>query len=197
MPAALPALSDLQSYVSDATSPADNVELSASLAAAKPWMAQHCKRTFVVAGTATQRRYVPTTDDVVRIHDCTTITLVTNAGVTVAPSAYQTEPLNNIDLAGVARPIEQIRLINGSSWTFGSSNSKEATVLVTATWGWPTIPDDVFQACLILAADICSNRDKRNGIVSFTDFAGIRARENPQVLTLLAAYRRAERHGIA
>lgn len=180
-------------YVGSELAGADADLLSAALLAAERAVNHHCQRRFVVAGTAVARLYVPDRADVLRIHDCTTVTAVTSDGSTVAAGDRQLEPVNALSWSGDARPYEQIRLLAGS-WV---CNSGEATVSVTATWGWAAIPAEVTEATKILVKDIVAARDTRFGIAGFTDFAGVRVRENPQVAELLRDLRRVESWGIA
>jgi len=182
-------------YVGSELAGADTDLLTSALLAAERAIGRHCQRKFVVAGvTATARLYTPTRADVLRIHDCTTVTVVTNDGTTVAAGDRQLEPVNSLSWSGDARPYEQIRLLSGS-WVRHSSG--EATVSVTATWGWSAIPPEVTEATKILVKDLVAARDTRFGIAGFTDFAGVRVRENPQVVELLRDLRRVESWGIA
>lgn len=185
--------SDLKGFVDDTTS-ANDAEYGYAVNAANTWVPQYCNRSFDVASTATARVFAATDSTVLHIYDATTVTAVTNNGATVASSEYQLEPLNGIDSAGQARPYDRIRLVSGS-WHIDGRG--EATVSVTATWGWAAVPAQVFEATLILAADLYSNRDKRYGIVTTTEFAGVRARQNPVVTDLLAPFRKASAWGIA
>lgn len=187
--------SQFKTFVKDATSTNDT-PYGWAIAAVNRWIPTHCKRSFEVAGSATQRFFVPATNDVVRISDCTTVTAVTNVGTTITSGSYQLEPLNGINSADQTVPYEQIRLLSGA-WIFGYPNPKQATIAVTATWGWAAVPDEVTEAALILAADMYRNREMRFGVISATEFAGVRARSNPQVLELLHDLRRPEAFGIA
>lgn len=122
-------------------------------------------RQWVVASSASTRYYAPRErgQDFIRIHDCTTVTAVTNDGETIpvwasATGGYQLEPLNGKDWAGEARPYETIRYI-GRSWKF---DNYRATVAVTATWGWLAIPSQVVRAGYALAKDMWEFRNAPN-----------------------------------
>jgi len=128
------------------------------------------------------------------VDDCVEITSIVCATTTI--TAYQTTPLNGI-VAGEARPIERIDLVTGQYFTYGTYSDLEATISVTARWGWNDIPEPIRFATLILAKDVLSNRDVRFGLVAVTDAAGIGARTNAEVRAAINAHRRVESWGIA
>jgi len=145
-------------------------------------------RQVAVASTSSARVFVPESSCLVRIDDCTSIVSVTNDGAAETASDYQLEPLNGRS-AGVVVPYDRIRLIGGS-W---HSNGMEATVSVTATWGWAAIPPRLTQAALMVAKERVLNRDVlKLGIAGFVDPV---AREI--VAETIAKYRRVEAWGIA
>lgn len=188
---------ELQAYARDETATANYATIEAALDAAEAELDNACQRRFEVAGvTATERVFVPASCELVRFHDCVAVTSIANRGSVVSGSAYQLEPLNALSAAGETWPYEQARLLSGL-WDFGSSNDREATVTVTARWGWSAIPPQIVKACLILAKDIISNRDVRFGLVAVTDAAGIGARTNPIVASAIQSYARVESWGIA
>jgi hypothetical protein len=185
--------SNLKTFIGDDSSTNDTV-YGWAVDAANKWVPGHCQRTFDISSSSSARVYAPTHPTVLRVHDFTGTPTISNDGATVASGDYQLEPLNGLAQDGTARPYEQIRLLSG---TWSQTYDREASVTVTAAWGWAAVPSEVFEATLILAADLYSNRDKRYGIVSFTEFAGVRARQNPVVTDLLAPYRRVESWGVA
>ncbi len=146
-------------------------------------------RTWTVAtGTPSVRRYAPRAaqQDIIRIHDCVSVTSVTNDGETVpawssSAGGYQLEPLNGLDWAGESRPFESIRYIN-RWWKF---DGYRQTVAVTADWGWAAIPEQVIRAHYVIAKHLWEYRD-RQGEPGFEDFI-----ENKAKL-LLKGYRREE-----
>ena len=80
----------------------------------------------------------------------------------------------------------------------GALNGNEATISITATWGWAAIPARIEQAALIVAKEIITNRDEvKLGLVGFSDVGGVTARTNPIVRDTIAAYKRVEAFGIA
>lgn len=182
-------------YVGSELAGADADLLSAALLAAEKAINHHCQRRFFVGAASSARLYVPSrSDGVLRIHDCSAVASVSNDGTAVTSTDYQLEPLNALSWSGDARPYEQIRLLSGS---WARTTTGEATVSVTATWGWPAIPAEVTEATKIMVKDLVAARDTRFGIAGFTDFAGVRVRENTQVAELLRDLRRVESWGIA
>jgi hypothetical protein len=175
------------------TVPTDAV-IQAAIDAAELNINSYASRKFVVAGSATARTYAPDDACVLRIHDCTTVTAVTNDGaaVTAGTSGYQAEPFT-VTWAGEQFPYDQLRLLAG----YWVRDRGRATVSVTATWGWAALPTAYTEASKILAADILDQKDIRNGVVGFTEYAAVRVRTNPVVRSLLTPYRRVEAFGIA
>lgn len=191
-----PTTEEIKYYVNDKTATANYALVESARYAAIAELNNGCQRQFVVASGSSTRLFVPASCELVRIHDCTAVSAVTNRGVSVSGSAYQLEPVNALSITGETIPYEQIRLLS-QSWDFGTSNAAEATVSVTATWGWSSIPYPIIEACKIIAKDILSNRDVRFGLVAVTDVAGVSARTNPIVAAAINTYRRAEAFGIA
>lgn len=58
-------------------------------------------------------------------------------------------------------------------------------ITVTADWGWTAIPKTVKYACMVLAKDVAANQQVSFGIAAFTEYAGVRAKANPQLEILL------------
>jgi hypothetical protein len=177
------------------TDPPDAV-IQAGIDAAEEAIRDDLARNIVVAGSATPRRYVADSDDpsLLVIHDCTTVTAVSDNGATVLNTQYQLEPLNGLGDAGTATPYTAIRLLNGVRW---SRNGTDALITVTATWGWTALPSRYTEATKILSADIIDQRDIRNGVAGFADYGAVRVRENATVVKLLQRLRRAESWGMA
>jgi hypothetical protein len=175
------------------TDPPDAV-VQAAIDASEEAINDRCGRVFAVAGSASARTFVPESgrSSLIEIEDCTTVTLVTNNGTTVDASAYQLEPVNGRDYAGVSVPYSRIRLL-GSYWT--RTYEGEASVSVTGTWGWAALPARYLEAVKIVAADVLDAKDVRNGVIGFSDYAAIRVRDNGQVAALLQRLTRARAGG--
>jgi len=147
----------------------------------------------VASGTATARVYVPAAgSDTLRIHDCKTITSVTESGTLLAASGYLAHPVTT--WSGAVEPFTEIQLLGGVTFT---DTTGSATISVVADWGWAALPFRYVEAVKILSADIIDQKDIRNGVAGFADFGAVRVRENATVVKLLARLRRAESWGIA
>ena len=175
----------------------DDEFIEAAIDAAEMFLDESCARRFAVAGTASARVFVPFSHELLRLPDFTSVTSITASGATVSASNYQLEPLNGLTLSGESVPYTTVRLLSGS-WHTGAVNDKEATVTVTAAWGWAAIPARVTQAALIVSKEIMNNRDEvKLGLVGFSDVGGVTARTNPIVRETINHYRRAEAFGLA
>lgn len=181
-----------RSWKGNLTDPADPV-VQAALDAAEEAIDAHCARTFAVAGNTSSARLYVGGSDVLRIHDCTEIVAVTIDGTAVAASAYQAEPVNSLTAAVAYSPLTQLRHLS-SVWPYAHG---KASISVDAKWGWSALPSRYRDAVLIMAADLLEQREIRNGIVGFTEYASIRVRTNPTVMSLLSQLRRSESWGIA
>ena len=174
----------------------DDAVIQAAIGSAEEVIDQHCGRTFVVAGTATARVFAaPHSEcEVLDIYDCASVTTVVDNGSTIASTNYQLEPLNGLSTSGEYTPYTRIRLLGGGSWSW---EYNKATISITAAWGWTSLPTRYTEATKVLAADLLDNRDIRNGVIGFTEYAGIRVRENPVVSMLLSRLVRARSFGVA
>lgn len=166
----------------------DDAILQASLDAAEVSVNEHCGRSFDIAAGSSTRQYRPESARLVIIDDCTAVSSVAENGATVAASGYQLEPLNGRRPSGLLVPYDQIRRIYGDWYMDGADEVGRASISVTATWGWAATPAPVIEATKILAKDIASQRDTRNGVAAFGEFGSLRVRLNPYVEQLLAPF---------
>lgn len=156
-----------------------------------------CHRSFTTAGTAagsaTARVFSPQSGGVVYLDD-----VANTAGFVVktddnadgtyettwAATDYQLEPLNAI---GRGEPGYRLLAVNRvfPTWT------APAPIQVTANWGWPSVPHDVREACLLLAGRQFKRGDSLLGVAGFGDIGAITVRSvDPDVTALLQPYRR-------
>lgn len=187
-------------YLQNETGITDAAVLSAAKAAAEGQVRQWCQRSFELTNTvATARVYGPLQlrydGTTVRVGDFTDTAslIVSNYGTTVASTSYQLEPLNGINLAGDIVPFEQIRLIS-SVWTTTSLN--QATITITAKWGWTVVPDPVIEAVKMLGKDYITARGSKFGFVE-TVVGPLAGGRNWMVINALGPYRRSEAFGLA
>lgn len=172
----------------------DDTLLEMAVESASRLIDAECDRVFYNAGTAV-RYFVPTDRLTCNIDDAITITEVasdddgTGTYSTVwAASDYQLEPVNG-RAGGAPWPWTRIRGIGDPQfYRFG----EEATVKVTATWGFGTaVPTMVTQACVIQAARIFKRLDSPLGVAGFGDLGAIRvSRTDPDVAALLAPFKK-------
>lgn len=194
--ASLVTLSEFKAYIGTELT-ADDVNLQATLDAAESAVFSHLRRRVVLAsGGAASRLFVPLTRWIVETDDFTTLSAVSNDGTAVVASGYQLEPLNGLSVSGEYRPYSRIRLLSSywsSNWASSVDNRLrlpgEATVSVTAVWGWASIPAAVKLAVMMVGKDMRTAKDVQYGLL-FTDQAAVRIRQNSTVLEMLRDYRK-------
>jgi hypothetical protein len=70
-------------------------------------------------------------------------------------------------------------------------NLDEATVRVTGTFGWPSVPDAIKQATILLSIRIFKRLDSPLAVAGFGDLGAVRVgRSDPDVMAMIAPYRR-------
>lgn len=186
-------LASLKDYARNELGTADDVAIQAALDAAHYSAYDYAGRQFELAGAASARTFVPTSWHILEISDCTSITSVVNNGTTVAASDYQAEPVGGRSDSGATVPFTRLRMLTGAWYCWNG----QASVTVTATWGWAAAPAAAVEAVKILAKDILHQRDNRSGVAGFSEFGAVRVRQNPYVAMLLDPLRRIEAFGIA
>ncbi len=138
---------------------------------------------------STARVYRPNgVSSVLIIDDAAAVVSVVENSVTLTVGTdYIVEPLNGLDENGSPVPYGWLRRIN-REWYM---NGHQATVTVTARWGWPgtAIPPTLVSAGFIVAADRLSNREYRNGVMAILETGAIAARENRSVASSFRSYR--------
>jgi hypothetical protein len=172
-------LSDLKSRL-QITDTTRDTELQGKLTTASRDIDRDTGRRFYLDGSASARvfnprnRQVPTAegmklliDDVGDITGLTVEvgTTINNAWSTIT-TGYETGPENALVrgdpvtwllrayIPWVYYPLQRIR--------------------VTAVWGWPTVPDQIKEACLLRAARLFKRRESPDGTVGAGDFGVIR-----------------------
>lgn len=153
----------------------------------------YCNRRFYADTAATARIYVATQTNEVFVDDISTtsglVVKTDSAGdgsyaTTLGASDYQCGPLN-----AVARglPINQISATPSAQFP---TSVAPAGVQVTAKWGWPSVPEPVQSACVILAGRLVKRGDSLLGVAGFGDLGAITVRSiDPDVQRMLAPYR--------
>ncbi len=166
----------------------DDELIEAAINAAETAIDNALQRRMVVAsGVDAERVYRPQLNSpILLIHDCVTVTSIVENGTTLTEGThFVLDPLNNLNAAGETVPYHRA-LRYGQNWY---TDGPKATVTVDADWGWAAIPYEVVESCKIIAADMISNRDMRNGLVAITEVGGVGSRENTTVRNMIAKYR--------
>jgi len=172
--------------------------LDASIAAAQGLIDDWCGQQFDQT-TATARVFVPSSWCVLHLPPpsriSTTASLVVKSDAsgdgtfetTWAATDYQLEPTAEY-VSGTQRPWRTVRAVG--SYGFPVLPGGEATVQITALWGWAAVPAAVKQATLIVATDLFKAKDAPFGIAGFGEFGAARvgSRINPQAQALLSPY---------
>lgn len=185
-PRYLPVATFKQWWKSETT--ADDSLIEAAINAAETAIDKELQRRMIVAGaSATDRVYRPDRcSQYLHIHDATEVTAVVENGVTLTVDTdYILEPLNNLNASGETWPTE--RIVRRNTWWY--TNDNEATVTVTAKWGWAAIPPEIVEACKIVTADLLANRDVQLGVIGITETGAVGPRQNPTVREVIRHYR--------
>lgn len=166
--------------------------------AASRGVEQYCERTFYqVTETRTfvPRDYydvlLPEWNDLVSV-----TTLKTDASgdgtfeTTWASTDYQLLPHNRS--GPETKPFTAIKALARTFPLPTTRLARDDRVEIAGVWGWPSVPQAVKQATLILAHELYVLKDAPFGVADFGEMGLVRARarENPKVATLLGPYRR-------
>lgn len=147
-------------------------EYERAIGAASRQIDDYCGRFFWKEASPTPRLFRPDECDLLWTGDiATSVDLVLETdddgdGVfetTWSATDYQLEPFELMN----GRPYERIAAVGDRDFPVDSlvtsslrrRRSRRARVRVTAVWGWPAVPDEVKQACSILAVDHFKAKD--------------------------------------
>ena len=180
------------------TDAVDDAQLELAIDSASRFVDQFCERSFTAASGTSVRDYVPSGRyEPLEIDDATSIVQVridddldgTFAEVLSAID-YQAEPVNG-RVAGQVWPYTTLRPFEDGYWPL-DYYGRRATVRVSATFGWPAIPDAVRQATVLQASRLFTRYDSPLGVAGWGDMGVMRVsyRVDPDVAMLLAPYRR-------
>lgn len=98
---------------------------------------------------------------------------------------YILEPTN---ASLTSQPYTLIRATGGKSFPLFSEPELPG-VEVTAVWGWPAVPDDIREACVLLSIRGFARYNSALGVVGFGDMALQVRSVDPDVRDLLQPYR--------
>jgi hypothetical protein len=97
-----------------------------------------------------------------------------------AITGYETTPDNAL---ADGTPVTGLLRVNGS---WGTSATR---VRVTARFGWPSVPDDVAEACLIQASRLVKRKDSPEGVMGSAEWGVVRlSRRDPDVWNLIEPF---------
>lgn len=168
-------VADVKAYLG-ITSAAYDAELAADVEAAARWVDESCDQIFYETEEQT-RGYIPQnpgyciTDGIVDF-----VSLSAQESVWVRDSDFMLEPLN---AATQGRPFTAIRTI-ARPFIFTLSQIPagwagfDGRVYVTATFGWPAVPNQIVQANKIQAARYFHRRNAPLGVISFSNEVAFR-----------------------
>jgi hypothetical protein len=177
-------LAEIKAYmsISDTT---DDTLLENLVESASRSIDRIANRRFYLDATASARLYRAYSNIFVFVDDIgTTSSLVvktdedgngTYSKTLTLNTDYILDPLTSQSLN---RPFTQLTMVsNTESWPIFpglTSNGLRPGVQVTARWGWPSVPDDLNMACLILTADLYKRKDAPGGILGLGDLGVVR-----------------------
>ena len=177
-------LAEIKAYmsISDST---DDTLLENLVESASRSIDRIANRRFYLDATASARLYRAYSNIFVFVDDIgTTSSLVvktdedgngTYSKTLTLNTDYILDPLTSQSLN---RPCTQLTMVsNTESWPIFpglTSNGLRPGVQVTARWGWPSVPDDLNMACLILTADLYKRKDAPGGILGLGDLGVVR-----------------------
>jgi len=181
------------------TDSVDDALLELSVEAASRQIDGATDRIFYNAGSAT-RVFLPTDPYSCEIDDLATLTTLKtssaadgNFDVTWEATDYELHPLNG-KVGGAYSPFTDIKAIGDylfPIWTTSTTNSNEATVQVTGTWGWTSVPVAIKQATILLAMRQFKRYDSPLGVAGFGDLGAIRVGKlDPDVDALVMPYKK-------
>lgn len=99
---------------------------------------------------------------------------------------YIVEPTNAL---AKGRPFTTITIVGPTAFSLPINYWPQ--VEVTARWGWPSVPDDIEQATLILSADLYKRRDSIGGVLGLSELGAIRMSPlGRDIAAIVKAYRR-------
>ena len=142
-------------------------------------------RRFYLDATASARLYRAYSDIFVYVDDIgSTTDLVVKTDSNGNGSYAKTLTLNQdyildpLTAPSLSRPYTQLTMVsNTETWPIFpglTQNGLRPGVQVTAKWGWPSVPDDINMACLILTADLYKRKDAPGGILGLGDLGVVR-----------------------
>jgi hypothetical protein len=179
----------------------DDDTIERALLAASRGIDNFCDTRFNQTAADTVRLFDTCWSRLVRIGDAVAVTEVatdTDRNGTFetvwAAADYQLLPLNPA-AAPELEPFTEVYAIG--TLTFPRPTKRLGLIRVTGTWGWPTVPDAVVQATLLLANRLVKRKESPEGVSGFDEFGTVRisSRDDPDAVRYLTPYRTQNRRG--
>lgn len=192
---------EMREHFGDTNTVLDNEVIERAIEAASRNIDRICGRKFYLEAATSVRVYQPADPYIAWVHDIGTTTgLVVKTDTTfdftwattwTINTDFLLEPLNAevVGAGTTAQPYAWWRIVAiGTSYTF-PIHELRPTLQVTARYGWSAVPDDVQEACILMAAALIHRKGSPNGVAGFSEFGPMRiSRSDPDVERLLYPY---------
>lgn len=185
-------VAELRAWLGDLPSDVTDAILEDAIEAASRKIDGECGRVFYQE-TATTKTFTADHADYLPIDDLVSVTtLKTDSsgdrtyGTTWATTDYDLTP---DDAADRSEPYTAIMLPPNGTQSF---TTIRRGVQIVGTWGWPSVPDAVKTATLILAARLFHRKDSPFGVAGSSGLGEVVmiGRVDPDVMALIQPYRR-------
>lgn len=175
---------ELQDYVGR-NEARDTAELEDVITSASRLIDRFCGRHFWQA-TATTRKFDSPDGYNVQfgpyndLVSATTVAYDTNDDgtydATLTATEYQLLPADAATRGPLAEPYTALRLLSLSAafQTAPAPSGRTGLISITGTWGWPSVPPEVKQACRIMGAELYKMADSPMGAIGMGEFGIMR-----------------------
>jgi hypothetical protein len=177
----------------------DDFELHGACFAASRSIEQYTERHFWRTSSDTERTFEPSGFYWLKLPEFNDLVSVTTfatdssgdgvAETTWSASDYQLLPYNP-GAAPETRPYTKVKALHRIFPVVYPPLVRTDLVHITGVFGWPSVPQAIKQATLILAAEMFKLKDAPFGVAGFGDFGVVRIRDNPKVAAYAGPYRR-------
>jgi hypothetical protein len=190
-----------KAFMGNMTKTADDTLLEQCVEAASRLIDAACNRYFYQDGTTSVRYFDPVDSQVCHVDDISTTTSLaiavdlgdSGSFTSLSATDYQLLPLNSLS-AGQAWPFTELRAVGSYLWP--RYGRRRGRVKVTARWGWAAVPEQIYQASLMLTHELYQLREAPFGVAGFGEFGVVRVRDNPKVSGLLDPFMRMTRGNV-
>lgn len=194
-----PTVAELRSHIGvEASDTTEDGRLASALTAAVADVEAFSGRKFTQDSVVSARTFRPVDGWCLRLpagHDISTTTgLVIETddsgvgtyGTTWAATDYVLEPFDGVGYDG--QPGWPYNVIHSVGTRLWYPYRGRATVRITAQWGWAAVPQAVFEAVVLHAAELWKQKDAPFGMLGGALLGTARVQANPMVASLLARY---------